>query len=176
MTEKSAISPEASSALGRALARAVPWLVLAACLIALDQATKLAADAYLAPYRPRPLLPFFNLTLMYNEGAAFSFLSEAGGWQRWFFIALSSVVSVVLLVWLLRLPREERWLALALTLVLAGALGNLIDRVAYGHVIDFLDFYVGRWHWPAFNVADSAISVGAVLLVAHSLFAPRREP
>jgi signal peptidase II len=154
-------------------ARALPWYALAMLVIGADQASKLAADALLQLYRPVPLVPFFNLTLAYNEGAAFSFLADSGGWQRWFFTVLALVVSAVLAVWLARLPREERGLGAALSLVLGGALGNLIDRLAYGHVIDFIDFYVGNWHWPAFNIADSAISVGAALLIFHSLFLDR---
>lgn len=146
---------------------------LALALLALDQATKLWAAAALDYATPVPLLPFLNLTLVHNTGAAFSFLADAGGWQRGFFIVLSGVVSAVLAAWLWRLPRESRWLGIALALVLGGAVGNLVDRVAYGYVIDFVDLHAGGWHWPAFNVADSAISVGAVLLIAESLFGRR---
>lgn len=146
---------------------------LALAVLALDQATKLWAASALDYAAPVPLLPFLNLTLVHNTGAAFSFLADAGGWQRGFFIVLSGVVSAVLAVWLWRLPRESRWLGVALALVLGGAVGNLVDRVAYGYVIDFVDLHAGGWHWPAFNVADSAISVGAVLLIAESLFGRR---
>ena len=110
-------------------------------------------------------LPFFNFTLMHNTGAAFSFLADQGGWQRWFFAVLALGVSLVLAVWLSRLKAHETWLALALSLVLGGAIGNLIDRVYYGYVIDFIDVYYNASHWPAFNIADSAISVGAVMLI-----------
>ena len=148
-------------------------LGLALLLLALDQATKLWAAGALDYGMPVAVLPFFNLTLVHNPGAAFSFLADAGGWQRIFFIVLSGVVSAVLVAWLWRLPREARLLGVALALVLGGAVGNLVDRVAYGYVIDFLDFHAGGWHWPAFNVADSAISCGVVLLLADGLFGSR---
>jgi signal peptidase II len=119
-------------------------------------------------YESIPLLPFFNLTYVHNKGAAFSFLSEAGGWQRWFFAALALIISVILSVWLARLKKHETLLALALSLVLGGAVGNLIDRLAYGYVIDFLDVYYDTWHWPAFNIADSAITLGVALMLMES--------
>ncbi|MDX1593068.1 MAG: signal peptidase II [Gammaproteobacteria bacterium] len=142
-------------------------------MLALDQATKLWAAAALDYGVPVAVLPFFNLTLVHNTGAAFSFLADAGGWQRPFFIVLSSVVSVVLIAWLRRLPPASRLLGVALALVLGGAVGNLVDRVAYGYVIDFVDLHAGGWHWPAFNVADSAISCGVVLLLVDGLFGGR---
>lgn len=150
-------------------------LGLALLLLALDQATKLWAAGALDYGMPVAVLPFFNLTLVHNPGAAFSFLADAGGWQRIFFIVLSGVVSAVLVAWLWRLPREARLLGVALALVLGGAVGNLVDRVAYGYVIDFLDFHAGGWHWPAFNVADSAISCGVVLLLVDGLFGGRPQ-
>lgn len=146
-------------------------MAVALVVVIADQVTKLAIIEYIDHYAKVPLTSFINLTHQKNYGAAFSFLAGAGGWQRWFFIALSSTVSVALIVWLLRLGRGERWLALALALVLSGAAGNLIDRIVHGHVIDFIQLYYRQWYWPAFNVADSAITVGAVLLVALSLFA-----
>lgn len=158
-----------------ALRNALPWWLMAVGVVVLDQVTKLLANAQLELHRAVAVTPFFNLTLMYNEGAAFSFLADAQGWQRWFFIVLSSVVSAVLVVWLTRLERRERWLAVGLALVLGGAVGNLIDRVAYGHVVDFIQVYYQRWYWPTFNVADSAISVGATVLIASSLFSRRRD-
>ncbi len=161
-------SPEAGAAVSR-------WLWLSLGVVVLDQFTKLVAEGALDPYRPVSLLPFFNLTLVYNTGAAFSLLADAGGWQRWFFLGLSAVVSLALVVWIVRLPRGQGRLALALALVLGGAVGNLIDRALYGHVIDFLDLHYGGWHWPAFNVADAAITVGAVLLVADTLLGKRHE-
>jgi len=145
------------------------WLWLSVLVVVLDQATKWLALGMLDPYRPVPLIPFLNFTLMFNDGAAFSFLSGAGGWQRWLFAGFALAMSVVLLIWLLRLGSRERLTAGALSLVLGGAVGNLIDRVATGRVVDFIDFYVGKWHWPAFNVADSAITLGVVLLLLSSL-------
>lgn len=145
------------------------WLWLSLLIVVLDQATKRLAVEMLDLYHPVPLMPLLNLTLMYNEGAAFSFLSDAGGWQRWFLAGVALVMSVVLVVWLLRLGPHERLMAAALSLVTGGAVGNLIDRLSAGRVVDFVDFYVGDWHWPAFNVADSAITVGVVLLLLASL-------
>ena len=147
-----------------------PWIWLSILVVVLDQITKYLAETWLVMHQPVPVLPFFNWLLTYNTGAAFSFLADAGGWQRWFFIGLSSVVSIGLGVWLHRLNPSQRWLAAALALILGGAIGNLIDRLWLGQVIDFIQLYYDRWFWPAFNVADSAITVGAVLLVAESLF------
>ncbi len=149
------------------------WVILIVLILAADQATKLWVLAALQPYEVIPVLPAFNLTLVFNEGAAFSFLADAGGWQRWFFVALAVAVSAVLLVWLWRLKPEDRLTAAGLSLVAGGAVGNLIDRVAYGHVVDFVDVYWRAWHWPAFNVADSAITVGVGLLLLEA-FLPRR--
>jgi len=145
------------------------WLWLSALVLVLDQATKWAAVHWLDYAHPVPVLPAFNLTLLHNTGAAFSFLSDAGGWQRWLFAAVALVVSALLVVWLARLRADERWTAASLALVLGGAVGNLIDRLAYGHVIDFIDLYWGQYHWPAFNVADSAITVGVLVLLLTSL-------
>ncbi len=141
----------------------------------LDQTTKQIAEATLMAYEAVPVLPSFNLTLMYNTGAAFSILADAGGWQRWFFLVLSLAISVVLVIWLSRLKASERYLAAALALVLGGALGNFIDRVVFGHVIDFIQVYYDRWYWPAFNIADSAITIGAALLIINSLFGSQRD-
>ena len=151
----------------------IKWLGLSLVVIVLDQASKLAASALLRLHEPLALLPFLNLTLMHNEGAAFSFLSGAGGWQRWFFTVLAVLVSLVILWWLLRLPRRETLMAAGLALILGGALGNVLDRLRLGYVVDFIDVYYERWHWPAFNIADSAITVGAILLIVDSL---RRRP
>jgi signal peptidase II len=142
---------------------------LALLVLLLDQVTKVWAEAALGYGQPVVLLPFLNLTLVYNLGAAFSFLADAGGWQRSFFIVLSSAVSLVLVVWIWRLPPGARLLGSALALVLGGAVGNLVDRLAYGHVIDFIDLHAGGWHWPAFNVADSAITCGVLLLLFDGL-------
>jgi signal peptidase II len=145
----------------------LPWLWLALAVIVVDQGSKALAQNLLVIHESVAVLPSFNLYLTYNTGAAFSFLRGAGGWQRWLFAVLSTGVSVFIVLWLRRLPRDQKWLACALTLVLGGAIGNLIDRLfqAGGGVVDFIDIYYGTWHWPAFNVADSAISVGAVMLV-----------
>lgn len=142
------------------------WLVLSALVIVFDQVTKQVAGSALALHEPVAIMPMLNFTLTRNAGAAFSLLQDAGGWQRWFFSALSIIVSTFIIVWLRRLGPTERWVPCALALVLGGALGNLWDRLALGEVVDFIDVYVGHWHWPAFNVADSAISVGAVMLLA----------
>jgi signal peptidase II len=144
------------------------WLWLSALVLVLDQASKLAIDASMQLYESIPLMPYFNLTYAHNTGAAFSFLAHAGGWQRWLFAGLALVVSVVIGVWLARLQKHETLMATALSLVLGGAVGNLIDRVAYGYVIDFLDVYYQGWHWPAFNIADSAICVGVGLMLLES--------
>lgn len=144
------------------------WLWLSFVVLVLDQLTKLAVAANMQLYQSIQVLPFFNLTYVHNTGAAFSFLSEAGGWQRWFFAVLAFVISVVITVWLARLKRHETLLAVSLALVLGGAVGNLIDRLAYGYVIDFLDVYYRDWHWPAFNIADSAITIGVALMIAES--------
>ena len=150
-------------------------LWLSGLVIGLDQLSKWLAASLLEPYQPVPVLPFFNLTLMYNTGAAFSFLADAGGWQRWFFLLLAFVISIALVIWISRLKRSELWLAIALSLILCGAVGNLIDRVLHGHVIDFIQMYYERWYWPAFNVADSAITVGAVLLVLDNVLGARHR-
>jgi len=152
-------------------------LWVSAVVVILDQATKWLVMGALAPYETIELIPNLNLTLAFNTGAAFSFLAAAGGWQRWFFAAVALVVTAVLVVWLLRLRPRERTLGLALALIIGGALGNLIDRVLLGHVIDVIQVYL-PWipltlcnPWPAFNVADSAISIGVVVLLVHTLFA-----
>ena len=156
---------------------ALKWLWLSAAVIALDQASKLWIEGSFEPYQRVALINgFFDLTLAYNTGAAFSFLADAGGWQRWFFTLLSSLIAVLLVVWLKRLPAGDRLNAAALALIIGGAVGNLIDRLAHGHVIDFLLLYYRQWYWPAFNVADSAISIGVVLMVSvRFTSAPQQE-
>lgn len=149
------------------------WLGLSAAVIALDQYTKQVADGRLTYGEPVAILPSFNLTLLYNKGAAFSFLNDASGWQRWFFVLIACAAIAIILYWLRRLGPGQTWTATGLALVLGGAVGNLIDRLVFGHVIDFIQLYYRDFFWPAFNVADSAIFVGAVVLIAHSLF--RRE-
>ena len=140
------------------------WLWLAAALIVVDQISKWIVLGALQPGETRYVAPFFNWVLTFNSGAAFSFLSDAGGWQRWFFTALALIVSGWI-VTLLRRHTSEFRLSLALTLVLSGALGNVIDRVRFGAVVDFIQWHVAGYYWPAFNVADSAITIGAIFLV-----------
>ena len=144
------------------------WLALAALIVVVDQLAKYAVIQYFAVNPAVAIAPFLNLVLVYNAGAAFSFLSDAAGWQRWLFIGIALVASAWI-VYLLRRYPHQRLFALALALVLAGAVGNVIDRVLVGAVVDFLDFHAFGWHWPAFNVADSAITCGAVLLVWDAL-------
>ena len=143
------------------------WLWLTVVVIVLDQISKLYFENSLSLYEQIVIIPdYFSWTLAYNTGAAFSFLADAGGWQRWFFAVVALVVSGVLLVWMKGLKPHETWVAVALALVLGGALGNLFVRVAYGHVIDFiLVHWQSRWYFPAFNLADSAITLGAIMLV-----------
>lgn len=148
---------------------ALKWLWLSALVIALDLSTKAIASHYLVMHQPLPVFPGFNWTLMHNTGAAFSFLSEASGWQRWFFSIIAIAASVGITVWLKRLQPNQVWLAVSLALILGGALGNVWDRLTLGYVVDFIQVYYDRWAFPAFNVADSAISVGAVILVIDSI-------
>ena len=151
------------------------WLGLAIAVIVLDHLTKWWVSSSLGYQEAIPVLPFFSLVLVHNTGAAFSFLADASGWQRWFFIAVG-VIATVIIVRLLNRHAHEPRMAFALALVLGGALGNVIDRVVLGHVVDFLYFHYRGFGWPAFNVADSAISVGAVLLIWDSLFGKRTSP
>jgi len=144
------------------------WLGLSLLALLLDQVSKLVIVNSMQLYQSIPITSFFKLTYVRNTGAAFSFLSDAGGWQRWFFAGLAILISMVIAVWLTRLKKQETLLAVALSLILGGAMGNLIDRLAYGYVIDFLDVYYQTWHWPAFNVADSAITLGVMLMLLES--------
>jgi len=146
-------------------------LSIVAVVVILDQITKVWVDRTLQLYEQVPVTSFFNITLAYNRGAAFSFLNDAGGWQRWFFIGISLVVGVFLSIWLYRMERHERWLGVAIALILGGAIGNnLIDRVIYGHVVDFIQVYHNNWYFPSFNVADSAITCGTILLLVLTFF------
>lgn len=154
--------------------RLTAWLLLAATVIALDQATKAWIVAALSFGERIQVATFFNLVLAFNTGAAFSFLAGAGGWQRWFFIVLALLVSAWI-VGMLRKHASERLMPCALALILGGALGNVIDRLIHGAVVDFLDFHVAGWHWPAFNVADSAITVGVALIVWQQFGTTRQE-
>jgi signal peptidase II len=150
------------------------WLSLAAIVVVLDQLTKYWVRSTFTLHESIEVTPFFNLIFVMNRGAAFSFLSTADGWQRELFIAIALAASVWI-IWLLRKHASEFLFCVALSLILGGAIGNVIDRVLYGAVVDFLDFHLYGYHWPAFNVADSAISCGAVLLVYEGLIA-RRNP
>jgi len=151
------------------------WLVLAVLLVVLDQITKYIAVKAIEPATTIPLLPFLSLVLTYNTGAAFSFLADASGWQRWFFV-LIAVAASVLLVWMLNKNRRDVFLCIGLTLILGGALGNLVDRVLVGKVVDFVLLYWRQYHWPAFNVADSCITVGAAMLIWDGFFRSHRRP
>ena len=151
------------------------WLWLSVLVVVLDQITKIVASNVLEMYQSVPVFPGFNFTLMHNPGAAFSFLSEAGGWQRWFFTVIAIVVSMVIFFWIKKLSETEKLQAIALALVLGGALGNVIDRIAYGYVIDFIQWYYDIWYWPAFNIADSAITAGVVLLIFDTLKSAKKE-
>lgn len=151
------------------------WLVLALVVIVVDQVTKVGFDNLLAYGERLRVLPFFDFVLLYNRGAAFSFLAGADGWQRWFFTLLG-VVAVPLLIWLIRRHRDQGLFCAALALILGGAVGNVIDRVLYGHVVDFLLFYWNDWYFPAFNIADTAITAGAVLMIYDEIRRARRRP
>jgi signal peptidase II len=148
---------------------AAVWLLLSVLIIVLDLWSKGLATESLTLYRPVELTSWLNITLAHNYGAAFSFLSDAGGWQRWLFTGLSSVITLVLIVWLLRLPAREKLTSAALSLIIGGAVGNLFDRINHGYVVDFIDVYYQSMHWPAFNLADSAITGGVVLLLIDGL-------
>lgn len=156
-------------------ASAIIWLWLAALVFVLDIATKQIAEAFLNYGEPVYLLPVLDFTLLYNKGAAFSFLANEGGWQRWFFTVISLAVSIVLIAWLKKLPRTQLWLPIALALILGGALGNLFDRVLFGHVIDFISVHWEKSYFPAFNLADSAITVGAIMMAIDIFLEGKRE-
>jgi len=149
------------------------WLGVALVIFLLDQLTKIAIVGAFQLGESLPITSFFNLVRVHNAGAAFSFLADAGGWQRWFFTGLGTVAALVM-VYLLRMHAGQTLFCLALSLLLGGAVGNVVDRVLYSHVIDFQDFYYGTWHFPAFNVADSAITMGACLLILDELLRVRR--
>jgi len=146
------------------------WLWLSAVVVILDQLTKQWVEASFVLYETYPVTGFFNLTLVYNTGAAFSFLADAGGWQRWFFTLFALTISAYLVYWLMQLKKQQIVLPLAIAMIIGGAVGNVIDRILYGHVVDFLDFYIADWHWPAFNLADSAIFLGVILFIWESFF------
>ena len=140
-------------------------LLISFVIVLLDQLSKFLSDKSLNYGEPVQVFPGFDLLLAYNHGAAFSFLSDAGGWQRWFLISISLSISLVILIWLVRLPKTQKLMALSLMFILAGAVGNLYDRVAFGYVIDFISIYYGEYRFATFNIADSAVSVGAALMM-----------
>ena len=156
---------------------ALIWLSLSLALIVLDQWTKGLAVRHLAFQQPVPVIPgFWNWMLAHNTGAAFSFLAGAGGWQHWLFTLIAIVVSAVLIVWLARVPRGDWRTALPFAMIVAGALGNVIDRLRLGYVIDFIQWYWRDFYWPVFNVADSSLVVGASLMVLFSMLAKEKSP
>jgi signal peptidase II len=146
------------------------WLVLSIVLLTLDQITKWVVSTEMSLYQTIDILPVFNFTYVHNYGAAFSFLSEAGGWQKYFFSIIAITISVLLIYWLKKLPATNKLLCSAYALVLAGAIGNLIDRLVHGYVIDFLHVYYQQYDFPVFNIADVAISIGAALLLLDAFF------
>lgn len=151
------------------------WLWLSGLMLVLDQLSKIWIDTHMNLYQSIPVIPGFNITYVRNYGAAFSFLSDAGGWQRWFFAILAASISIGIVIWMKKLKEDERLSAISLSLILGGAIGNLIDRVAYGYVIDFLDVYYKTHHWPVFNIADSAITVGVAIMFYESFTQKERE-
>ena len=156
--------------------RSVIWLLLSALVVLVDQLSKLYITSHFGEFEFTAVLPVLDITRMHNVGAAFSFLANASGWQRWVFIGLALSVSLAIVVWLVRMPRgTSAWLAGGLALVLGGALGNVIDRIRLGYVIDFIHFHWDRAYFPAFNVADSAITVGAACLLLDALFDSKRK-
>lgn len=154
---------------------ALVWLVLSAIVIVLDQVSKEWVLTSLPEYQPIPVIDgFWNWFRTYNKGAAFSFLSDAGGWQHWFFSGLAILISILLTFWLSKTSRKEWQSAIPFALVIGGALGNVIDRFRHGHVVDFIQWYHKDFYWPAFNIADAAIVGGAIMMVAFSLFTPKK--
>jgi signal peptidase II len=152
------------------------WLWIVVLFFIIDQITKqMAVDYFVNPGDRFEVMPFFNFTLAYNKGAAFSFLADQGGWQVIFFTTVSSVVSIGLLYWLYTLPAKNRWLSISLCLILSGALGNLYDRVTLGMVVDFIDWYYENYHFPAFNVADAVIFLGAAMMLYDSFMHPQDD-
>jgi len=146
----------------------IKWLWISLLIVVADQAAKQIAETLLTPHQAVNMLPYFDWYLTYNTGAAFSFLADAGGWQRWLFTVIALVMSVVIVQWIRKLPAEETLTSISLCLILGGAIGNLIDRVYLGHVIDYIQVWLGSYPFPAFNIADAAISVGAALLILSS--------
>lgn len=151
------------------------WFIVSLAVILVDQLTKLAASLRLVYAQPVEILPVFDLTLLHNTGAAWSFLSSAGGWQRWLFISIAVGVSGWMALWLSRLGPQQRWLAASLALILGGALGNVVDRIALGYVVDFISVHWENHYFPAFNIADSAITVGAIMMAIDAFILEGRR-
>ena len=151
------------------------WLIFSSAIVILDQITKFFAVQFLVLHEPKYIYDGLNFTLMYNTGAAFSFLSDAGGWQRWFFIGVSCVVSIIIIIWMYNTLTKSRCLLFALSFILGGAIGNLWDRLTLGYVVDFIEVYYENFYWPAFNIADSSITIGAVLLILDTLLIDRTQ-
>lgn len=151
------------------------WLWLSLLVVLVDQVVKFVMVMHILPYTEHRVFPGFKLTIAYNRGAAFSFLDSAGGWQLWLFLLISIVVCVSIGVALQRLKVSQYWLCIAFALIVGGAMGNLIDRVTLGYVIDYFLLYAGSWYWPAFNVADSCICIGAVMLIIDIMVKKRRR-
>lgn len=151
------------------------WLWLSAAVVVLDQISKWIASHQLSLHEPVEILPHLNLTLVHNRGASFGLLGEADGWQRWFFIVLAIAVSIYLYRWLVSLTPEARWTGTGLVLIIGGAIGNMLDRLILGYVVDFVDVYYGAYHWPVFNLADGSIVLGAMIVIMGALLIPQEE-
>lgn len=151
----------------------LPWLILAIIIILADQFTKTMIIGYYRLGDSTPVTSFFNIVRAHNTGAAFSFLAGAGGWQRWFFTGIGAVATIFIL-WMLRSHHAQKLFSFALACILGGAIGNVVDRLLHGYVVDFLDFYYGTWHFPAFNIADSAITLGAICLILDEILRVKR--
>ena len=181
VTTGSSMTPKGRLSKGTKLTQngrhAFVWYALAFLVLIIDQWTKWLAQTHLTFHEPVPVIePFLNWTLAYNYGAAFSFLADAGGWQKWFFAGLALVMSLFLMGYLIKAPRQARLLSIGLGLVLGGAVGNLIDRLLHGHVIDFIHVhYADAWHYPIFNIADMGISIGVVLIIIDMIFLEKKR-
>lgn len=154
--------------------RNLKWLIISAIVIVSDQLIKSLITKQFILYEEYPVLPLLNITYKHNQGAAFGFLATAGGWQQIAFCGIAIAMSVILAIWLCKLNKQQRWTAFALALIIGGAIGNLIDRLVLGYVVDYIDFYIKHWHFATFNLADSAISIGAAMLIIEAFFAPRK--
>ena len=164
----------AKTTFSRSTAALLPWLGLALLIILADQITKVLILGYYKLGDATYITSFFNVVRVHNSGAAFSFLANAGGWQRWFFTGIG-IAAAVFIVWMLKSHPGQKLFSFALACILGGAVGNVIDRTLHGYVVDFLDFHYSGWHFPAFNVADSAISIGAVCLILDEILRVRRS-